>query len=73
MAKRIILRYPEGVSLIETDDEFALMQKFIAWIIGNKHFSKHEEHGNESVFTFTSKSYVSVCNIKWKKLCNNQS
>lgn len=69
--KRVILRYPGGVSVIETDDDFELMQRFIDWIVLSNHFLLHEESENENVFTFLRCSYIRACNIKWRKLCNN--
>lgn len=69
--KRVILRYPEGISIIETDDEFDLLQSFIKWIILHNHFLDRKEKKNEYCFTFGLSSYVAVCNVKWRKLCNN--
>lgn len=69
----VILRYPDGVSTIETDDEIALIQYFINWIFLTNHFSKHVKRENEVIFTFPCSSYVVLCNIKWRKLCNNSN
>ncbi len=68
MEKRIILRYPEGVVMFETDNT-NLAQCFINWIIKHKHYTDYNE--NTNTFTFPHMNYVSACNVKWTKLCNN--
>ncbi len=69
--KRVILRHPEGISTIETDDEFDLLQSFINWIILHGRFLDQKEKKNEYCFTFGFSKYVAICNVKWRKLCNN--
>ena len=69
--QKVTLRHPGGLSIIETDDDFALMQKFIDWIISYNRYVKHDKNENEDVFIFPDIRLVQTCNIKWMKLCGN--
>ncbi len=71
MTQRIILRYPDGESLIEADDKSVLIEHFVNWVIEQKHFTDHHKTDDEITFVFPKYSYVSVCNIKWRRLCSS--
>lgn len=65
---RIVLRHPEGVSTVEADD-LTLLEAFYKWILSSQRFSDFSEKNGEMIFNFDATSHVSMCNIKWRKIC----
>ena len=65
MTKQIILRDPNGVLRLETDN-IDVMQNFINWIIKCNHFSEYDEENG--IFTFSHSKFLSICFIKSNKI-----
>lgn len=67
MAKRVILRYPDGEDELTTN-KVEFMQKFTTWLINCNRFSNHIQDSNGDIFEFPKSSYGVICRIKWRKI-----